>query len=153
MAENRSDKACFESRFGGGWLTASQYLAENMCDRMARKDKTSLPAKFWDTSDLWKRHFLQQIRSANSLLKLYSIEAILRGLRHPKGKNVFSLGARWLDPIIKDEQRKIDIQAEKLTKAIAQPEPAKTSPIPHNTAPRPVFQPKASSLDKLRNLE
>lgn len=153
MAANRSDKACFQSRFGGGWLTSSQYLAEGMCDRMARKEKTSLPAQFWVTSDLWKRHFLTQIRFANALLKLYGIEAILKGLRHPKGKTVYSLGARWLDPLIKEEQRKIDQQARKLAEAAKSASVVEPACPPQSTAPRPVFQQRSNQIDRLKGLD
>ena len=153
MPENRTAESPFQSRFGGGWISASQYLAENMCDRMARKERTALPAKFWSTSALWKKTFLVQLRFANSLLKLYSVAAIIDGLKHPKGKNVYSLGARFLDPLIKDEQERLDRQAAELAKVVASIPQVEESFPAHASTPRPVFQPQKSQLDKLRSLD
>jgi len=156
MAEERSEKCRWKSRFAvDTWISSSQYLAENMCDRQARKKKTTLPFKFWDKeiSPTWHREFLMQLRHANSLLKLYSVEAIVAALRSPKGKNVFSLGAKWLDPIIQEEQRRFDVAQEKQAVRLAKEEtqPVVASNIPE--APRPSFTNHQSILSKLRDLD
>ena len=59
MARNYSEDSRYESRYGGGWVAPHQILAEVMCERIAAKEKTSLPAKFWDLPR-WKKHFLMQ---------------------------------------------------------------------------------------------
>ncbi len=89
-----------------------------------------MPLKFWSL-DKWKRDFLQQLRFANSLLKIYSASAISAALRSPAGKNVYSLGAKWLDPAIKREQERIDKEQARLTTAPVielPPEPIKAEP-------------------------
>lgn len=89
------EKTRWQSAYGGGWVGDAQYLAEGMCRRLARKEKRELPLRFWDGAD-WKKFFLMQLRIANGLLKVHSVDAILFGLRHPKGKNAYSLNAKWL---------------------------------------------------------
>ena len=149
----RSDKCRWPSRFGGGFLADAQYLAENMCDRKARKQGTTLGFKFWDKSNpVWQREFLLQARHATSLLKLYSVEAIVRALRAPKGKTVYSLAAKWLDPLIKEEQIKLDVARSKQESRLSQQPEPDTSPMVIE-APRPVFAPKESALSKLRRLD
>lgn len=89
------EKTRWQSAYGGGWIGDAQYLAEEMCRRKARKDGVELPLRFWDGPP-WKQFFLMQLRFANELLKRHSVDAILFGLRHPKGKTAFSLRASWL---------------------------------------------------------
>lgn len=146
MPEQRSEKSCFASRFGGGWLAAGQYLAESMVDRMARKEGETLPLKFWELPR-WKRVFLLQLRSANELLKSYSVEAIIRALRTTEGKKVYSLGAPWLDGLIAGEQARLERQAEALKSQ--PPEAPLPSGLPE--APRPAFV-RPSILNRLRDL-
>lgn len=121
-----------------------------MVSRIARKDNTELPQKFWE-KDKWKRLFLLQIRHANSLLKLYSYEAIVKALRTPQGKKLYSLGAQWLDPLIKSEQEKIDIRLA----AMAEQTPKEVEQLPTATdeKPREAFVRKPSPLSKLRGLD
>jgi hypothetical protein len=150
MAEQRSDKSPFQSQFGGGWVSASQFLAETMCDRKARLKGTALPQRFWraDVSAVWEREFLTQLRHANALLKLYGIKAVVRALRTPPGKKIFSLGAKHLDPLIREEQLKLDREAA----LIAQRKPpAETRPV-RLEPPRPAPPGQASKLSKLRDL-
>lgn len=149
MPSEKTDKSGYQSRFGGGWIAPGQFIAESMCDRIARKDKAELPLKFW-TLERWKRPFLLQLRHANSLLKLYSAEAIIRALRTPEGKRVYSLGAQWLDPLIRVEQERVDRQAEAREKApAAEPAPPAATTEP----PRQPYKPRPSPLDKLRQLD
>ena len=150
MADNRTEKSCYESRFGGGWITAAQYLAENMVARRARSEKTSLPPKFWEI-DKWKKDFLLQIRHANTLLADFCLDAILRTLRNSRCKNVYSLGLKSvIMPVLKDEQARIKTQMRKLEEMPVVEEvvlPAVAEP------PRPSFQSRNSMLSKLRGLE
>jgi hypothetical protein len=147
-------RKCYKSRFGADDLiTAAQYIAENMCSRMAVKQKTELGVKFWKT-EAWERKFLLQLRSANALLKLYDPEAIIRALRTAAGKKVYSLAAEWLDPIIQGEQRKLNQEkavAEARAKADPKPSIEPTQPKP-TEAPRPAFVEKKNQLSKLRDL-
>lgn len=147
MAKSKSETCRFESRFGGGFVTNAQFLAEGMIARQARKDNVELPMKFWK-NEKYERSFLLQLRFANSLLKLYSVDTILFVLRN-SAKNAYSLGARWLDPLLSVEQKKRDMQeslrAQEATKI---PE----SQVIIEEKERPVFIQAPSELDKLRNL-
>lgn len=153
MAEKQSAACPFKSNFGGGWVTPAQYLAESMCFRIARKDKRTLPLRFWKT-EAWERPFLLQLRHANGLLKLYSAEAIIRALRTPEGKKVYSLGAQWLDPVIRVEQEKVDRQAAAREEEARKPTPAPTSAEPRKAEPpRKSYSARPTHLDRLRELD
>src|SRR5687768_11913796 len=108
MAKNRSENSKFESNYGGGHITAAQYLAELMCERIAKKNKKELGPRFWNTS-LWKRTFCSQVLAANHLLKLYNSKAIVAALKEVPW--AYSLRAEFLDPVIKDKQERMDRQA------------------------------------------
>lgn len=143
MAESRSNKSGFESRYGGEWISRGQWLAEIACERTARKDGQNLPFKFW-TNPKWAKIFKAQITHANRLLKKYDVSAITKALRTSRGKRAYSLGAKFLVPLIEDEQRKLSRHQP--------PEPV--AAIPDTTeAPRPTFAPTPSLLNSLRNLD
>lgn len=150
MAKNKSELCRFESRFGGGFITNAQFLAESIIAKQAKKENIELPKKFW-TTDRWKRPFLMQLRMANALLKLYSVDTIIYVLR-TTGKNAYSFGGRWLDPLFTVEQKKRDLQEEARSK---QAEQKATEPAPivaEEKLERPVFVQSQSEVDKLRNL-
>lgn len=150
MAESRSDKTPYESLYGAGWITPGQFLAESMCARKARSQKKTLPLKFWEL-EVWKREFALQARHVSGLLRLYSPEAIIRALRKPGGKNAYSFAAKWLDPLIAEEQRVIDSQkAKAAAEAVKEVEP---QVVVGKTGPRPEFKSKSTPLDKLRALD
>ncbi len=142
--QTRSDDTRYESRFGGGWLNANQYLAEGMCDRIARKDGRSLPLRFWETKE-WKEVFGYQLLLSSRLLKRFSAQVIIRALR--KEKRCWSLKAPFL---LKTIQREHELwKQEKLRLAAAEPPPL---PPPVIEKPRPGFVFEKSALAKLREL-
>lgn len=96
-----------KSRYTDKLVEDAQLLAEIACERMAKKDGKDLPFKFWNTGR-WLRDYKLQLRFANQLLKIYSFEAIRKSLDTFQGKKIYSLGAKWLDPIIAGEQEKLD---------------------------------------------
>lgn len=99
----------FESSYGGGTIKPAQFLAEKMCERRAAKEGIKLPQRFW-ILPRWKREYAVQIIHANSLLKIYSIQAILDAIE--KQKNTYSLGAKWLDPYIQEAEMKIAVRRQ-----------------------------------------
>lgn len=131
----------YTSRYTDKLITAAQYLAEMMCERQAKKEKKDLCKQFWNT-DYWIRPFKIQLRFANQLLKIYSCEAITNALKNSQGKNIYSLNAKWLDPLIREEQRKIDSRVSLEVKKV------EDVPIINNVN-RPVFKPKKTILDEL----
>ncbi len=145
-ATGPSEVRIYPSRFGGGWLTAQLYLTENMCDRSAKRSGVTLPDKFWE-KEQWKSSFSSQVRYAASLLSKYSVQAIIAALRTPQGKNVFSLSANWLEPLIHNEQKRLDRAMEKAKEY----EPPKESEVVIEK-PREAFVPQKSTMSSLKGL-
>ena len=71
-----------------------------MCIRKANKSGEILPDSYWNHPS-WKTFFKQQITMAHALLRLYPYDAVLKALNDPKCKSIWSLGAKWLDDVIK----------------------------------------------------
>ena len=79
-----------------------------VCLREAEKANVGKPAyALWNT-DRWKKTFQSQVTKAYQLLKKYSDKAILAALNSYKGKNIYSLRVKFLEPIIKVEESKLD---------------------------------------------
>lgn len=147
--EQMSGTKEYESRFGGGWITASQFLAESMCDRIARKDGIRLTHRFWDVGE-WKQNFLVQLRAAASLLKKYPMKAIINALRTPQGKKVFSLNAVWFYPKFLEQANLLQEQ-----EALALAGEPHTPTEQTNTAPVPNLRQREESqslVSKLKGL-
>lgn len=106
MAEKRSKKSAYESKYGGGWVTGRQYLAEMMCARKSQiLDKKELPLKFWNNI-VWQKEFKTQSMIASKLIESYTIETIFKVLRLPQAKNIYSLGAPWLKDMLEEEKKR-----------------------------------------------
>ena len=148
MSNIKTEKSPFKSRFSIEplYISGAQFIAENMIDRQARKDGKVLPDKFWN-SEIYKRNFQLQLRFANSLLKTYSVAAIISALRTPTGKRIYSLSAKWLDAIIKGEQERIDRENKKVADVTNVPEE-----ICNNEFIPPSFPANKSELSKLKGL-
>lgn len=147
MAKVQSDESRYESRYGGGFITPAQYIAEVMCERVAKKNKKDLPIKFWNLP-AHKRNFMVTILAANALLKLYHPKAIIAALR--KSPTVYSLRAPWLDAIIQEEQEKLDKFVEEVSTT---PSPSPAKDIDTSEKPRESFVSQQSTLNKLRGLD
>lgn len=152
MANTQTEASRYMSKYGGNNITPANYIVEMICERLALKDKLgALPMKFWALPK-WKKTYMMQLLTANSLLKLYSPQAIIAGLRkHPK---VYSLRAAWLDDTFKEEQEKVDKMAAQMEE-ISQREtlPAKEQAQPVIEKPRESFSNNKSVISKLRDLD
>lgn len=133
-------KQVYESKYTDRKITAAQKMAEIMCENLARKEHVALPPKFWNTSK-WEKHFKSQVLSANSLMKLYSVEAIFRALRDKRAERTYSLNAPFLDDVLKGKQIEVEREAAALANAPVTPECK-----PTNEKPRPTFVQKKSVL-------
>lgn len=152
MGKERTEKCPYQSRFAGGWLCASQFLAESMVARVARKDHTELPDRFW-LKEKWLKEYRLQVKHASVLLETFEAAAIIAALRTTRGRGVFSLGAKSiLMPLIRAEQERLGRQAVAQEQA-ALAAPESPAPLPANEAPRPAFAPRSSVLSKLRDLD
>lgn len=101
---NKDEK--FKSKYAiDTYITPAQYLAEIMCERIARRDGKQLPFRFWQT-DNWKKTFQLQAIQANKWLKDYPMAVIFAGLRRPEAQKIYSFGAKaMLKPILDREQK------------------------------------------------
>lgn len=90
-------------------------IAEILITRQAKKDKKTLPHKFWNVDPWRKKYKLQMIR-INGLLKIYDELAVIKALQSQKGKNIYSIGCPWLDELIEEEQKKLQEQPKVIEK-------------------------------------
>ena len=90
MAKNRTDKCCYKSGYGGGWVTAHQYITELAFAKFAA---ATLPDKFW-TLDKYKKTWGRHAMNVSSLLKIYHSEALINGLRDKRLNKLKSLHAK-----------------------------------------------------------
>lgn len=152
MADQQNEKFPYKSRFAISlWLTPVQYLAENMVARLATRDKVQLPDYFWK-EPAWEKEFIRQSAAAASLLKEYSIEAIIAALRTTRGKQLYSLGAKaQLVPLIKLQQKRLN-QKQVLADMQDEQQPTETVEVAATEAPRPKFIEKPNATSKLKGL-
>jgi hypothetical protein len=141
MAKDRTAKSCYESAYGGGWVTARQRLAEMACERIAGTQ--TLGTRFW-MQEPWDKVFRREQALASRLIDSpFSVEAIMRAWVSPRGRNVRTLGAPFFRPIVEIEQRKLDLELNRL----------ETAPVPEiiNTqeTPRPMKRVGRSVREKL----
>lgn len=116
MANKKTAKSQYQSKYGGGFITAAQFITELICEHAARSTSRQLFDFFWDSPE-WKKDFLAQLTHANKLLKQYTPEVIISVLLHPslKYKKVTSLGAKWLlEPLFKSASEKEEILTENM---------------------------------------
>ena len=132
-----SDKIKYKSKYTDKEVSPAQIITEKICEAVARKNKEILPIRFWEL-EKYKKIFKRQIITANSLLKVFSVEAILKALSDPQMKWCYSLSAPFLLPIIKKYQNEREIE---ITKVI---EPSNTM-----DKPRPVISEKKTIFDLL----
>tara|TARA_Y100000361_G_scaffold27680_1_gene22686 strand:+ start:25 stop:450 length:426 start_codon:yes stop_codon:yes gene_type:complete len=98
----------YKHKTTGQACNAAQYIAEMVCLREAEKQRVGRPAyALWNT-DKWQKKFKSQVTKAYTLLKKYSDKAIINALNSYKGKKIYSLRVKFLEPIIKKEQESID---------------------------------------------
>lgn len=111
----------FKSLNTGQDITPAAYIAEVVCQKKAESENNgTLPKSYWNNPK-YKAHFKSQIVKASQLLKKYSVSAITNALKHNK---CWSLRVKWLEDVIKREQRKIDeeVKNRKTTVVEALPE-------------------------------
>lgn len=116
MADNKTTKSKYQSRYGGGYITAAQYITELTCEHAARATKRNLADFFWN-DPIWKKDFLAQLNHANKLLKIYEPATIISVLQSKtlRYKKLTSLGAKWLlEPLLQAEHKKNTMLAAKI---------------------------------------
>lgn len=141
MAKDRSDKSRYHSRYRGGYVSASQYIAELICEKKASCDKKELPVKFWFVGE-WKKFYSFQVVLASRLLKTFEPKAIIMALMRKESYKTYSLGSPFIKKLIQEEQTKLD-NAEEV-------EATKFEDIDINAVPQHNVKTK---LDKLLELD
>jgi hypothetical protein len=137
-------KQVYTSRYTDRKITAAQRIAEIVCEKLADKEKKVLTDKFWNKPE-WEKVYKQQLYLANSLLKLYSAEAIIAALRDKRAYDVYSLGADFvLDKIFQEEQAKIDNREANM---IAPPEQELVKELPRQPVKKKSIYSKLMRLD------
>lgn len=108
----------YPSRYSNGKLvSAAQYITEIICENKAKKDKLDLHFRFW-TNTKWSKYYRDQIATANKLLASYDAKAIIKALADDKAKNIYSLRAPFLLPIIQKYQKLISEEQSSIPKNI-----------------------------------
>jgi len=96
----------FPSKYSNGKeVTPAQYLAELICERLAKKKKKDLHYRFWLSPD-WEKEYKGQIAAANKLLSRFDIKYIIAALSTYHGKKIYSLRAPHLSDMISKETTK-----------------------------------------------
>lgn len=107
-----TERNSYPSKYSNGKnVSAAQFITEIICENKAIREKKDLHYKFW-TNNEWSKFYKSQIASAHKLLQKYSPSAIIKALKDTKARNIYSLRAPHLIPIIEQEQLKADNQKD-----------------------------------------
>ncbi len=109
MGKKRTEYSIFTSNYGAENITASQFIVEFLCAKIAQKKGQELPNHFWNLSE-WNKLFKQQVPAANKLLKKYSFFVILDALRDKRLYSLNSLRAPFFIPILDEYQKALDLK-------------------------------------------
>jgi hypothetical protein len=140
----RSEKSKYKHLTTGDYCTCSQYVAAIMCQRNAEnKNEGSLPYKFWNKKP-WDWTYKKQLFKANSILKNYSEEALVKAIESPEFRSIFSLNHPSVIGIIKKYELQIEEQKSK---------PKQEIEVKKNAKTRKKSYGGKNLLNKLRKLE
>jgi len=140
----RSEKSKYKHLTTGDYCTCAQYVAAIMCQRNAEnKNEGSLPYKFWNKKP-WDWTYKKQLFKANSILKNYSEEALVKAIESPEFKGIFSLNHPKVIGIIKKYELQIEEQKSK---------PKQEIEVKKNAKTRKKSYGGKNLLNKLRKLE
>lgn len=142
MAKRRTEKSCYESKYGGGWITAAQWLAEKACER--EEGRETLGTEFWKLKP-WDAVYRREATHANTLLRRFAVQAITNAWESPGGRRVRTLGAPFFVAMVEKEDRRLKTQTDSLNKIQL---PPATNTL---ETPRPVKRSGKSILEKLRD--
>jgi hypothetical protein len=156
MAEKQSASSCYSSRHGGGWITIGAFLAERICENIARLERKSLGERFW-ADPVWKKTFIFQASLAAKLISgdnkwgvKYDPQVLINVLGSPSCNRIKSLGAMFiLKPLLDAEQAKQDMIVANLTESPANQIDYESL---RDEKPRPTVGRK-NNLSKLRELD
>lgn len=111
MAKQRTEKSKFQSSFGERWISAGQYVAEEMCKRQAAHDKRRLPPDFWLVPQ-WAQLYKNLVTGANSLIRDFGETAVLKALSWKSLEWCSSVRAKQFRQAVIQEYEKELVQKE-----------------------------------------
>lgn len=98
-------------------VTAAQFITEIICEKKAQLNKEDLHYRFWTTKK-WSVFYRNQIATANKLVKQYNPIAIVKALKSPQTKFLYSLRAPSLKQIIQHEEEILNSQNKEFSKTV-----------------------------------
>ena len=108
----------YQSKYSNGkFVSEAQYITELICENKAKRDKLDLHYRFW-TNPKWSVFYRNQIGTANKLLKEYAAKAIIKAILDNRAKNIYSLRAPHLLPIIQEYHTKLLSEPEAIVPSI-----------------------------------
>lgn len=108
MPKEQTEKSRYISKYSPDkFVTGAQLIIEIVCERKAAYQNTKLPIHFWNLKE-WEKFYKSQLRYCHMLLKKYSENSVLRALEDNRTKNIYSLWAPWLEPVIKEKEKEIE---------------------------------------------
>lgn len=134
MAENPTEKCCYPSQRGGQWVTAAQFIVEELCVKIAAAKQVDLPERFWQLPE-WSKVFRRHVRDANNLLKKHDANLIMKVMRNPLLYKMQTFNFPPFLKILREESEKWKTEVEKVS-------PQSTN----YTIPQPQNIPKKPSL-------
>lgn len=109
------------------WVTAAQYIAELVCESIAKQCSTELTFQFWNTIR-WKKTFVYQCYLASALLKKYSASSIISVIKICR--NLTSLKSPVFIKLLKSQiKRKIEQEEEPVLETV----PTKCYEVPRQS--------------------
>lgn len=100
MPKKPTEKSKYPSIYSPGvYVSCEKFICELLCQRHAYFENKDLPVKFWELPR-WKTEFVKKIVHINRLLGQYSEEVIIKALRDPKGRRLYSATSPKLKPLL-----------------------------------------------------
>lgn len=111
MAKTRTEKSKFRSDFGDRWISASQFVAEKMCQRKVKNEGRSLPPDFWLLPQ-WKSQYINLVTAASALIKEFGELPVLKALEWKDLEWCSSIRAKQFRQAVICEYNKLLVQSE-----------------------------------------
>lgn len=135
----------YPSKYSNGKSVGpAQYIAEFICERIAKRNKLDLHYRFW-VNEEWEKVYKGQLTAAYKLLKQYEPKAVLNALNSKEGSKIYSLRAPHLPAMIDKEQKILSSLPEPKAKNIER------NILDKGRSDR--SSKKSNILDKLRELD
>jgi len=106
MTKKKEHKDIFQSNYGGGNVTAAQYIIELICAKKAGMAKQILSYKFWTDTE-WGMFYKRWLKPVHKLLRQYDAMAIINALNDKHSGMKWSLHTEFMIGLIKEHSKKL----------------------------------------------